>query len=328
MKLNHIHPPPSPRHLCQFVGSCGKKCAFRPYTLCRLSPLLPSLHEPSRTKKGQNYRISFTRNSFRDKRGSGFWDSNAENIGDGKFKGRNPVVDDDEYNDSKPWWSSFSGEEEYDSEEEDDDFDDGSSQSWGNIGMQKAFRTLSWIWPAVLIPWLLGNPMALMMALVVPFAQTAVGALFQQVWKPIIKGFAPAPAKSKPRRKSRFYRKTKKQSDSRYSNSYESGSPQVNGQQSAPYNEPQTEESSSMPREARQKSSWADFDEPRSDGASSGLSLGGWEDLDNSMKSPVQTVSQKKRSKLTRKISKREVPLFFRLLIALFPFLGFWGKFL
>lgn len=318
MRLDCISSPV--RHPCQF----RTRKEWNAFNLHSPHPYIPpftSVIELGSPKIGQYYRLSYRWNAFREKKRDGSWNSHPGGIGKAKFKERNPSFDDDNddgYDDSKPWWS-FPDKEDYFDDREDYDSEDASELSWASVGVQKAVRSLTWIFPAVLIPFLLGNPMGLVMALVLPFAQTAIGTLFEQAWKAILKTVVPAPAKPKRWRKTASYR-NRTRTDTVYSNPMEA----MSSEQSAPYNDA----SGSAPTEARQKFSWADPDESRKDGIPGGLNLGGWEDLDNGIQSPVRTVKQKKMGKLSRRVRKREVPLLYRLLIALFPFLSVWEKYL
>jgi len=319
---------PSPfGHLCQL--GIGKE--WNPFSLHSPHPCIPQftpVRELDRPKIEQYYRFSYRWNAFGDERRNGSWNFNQGGTGKAKFKSRSPSIDDendDGYDDSKPWWTFPDEEDYYDEREDYGDSEEDSELSWASVGVQKAVRSLTWIFPAVLIPFLLGNPTGLVMALVLPFAQTAIGTLFQQAWKAILNTVAPAPEKPKRRRKTASYG-NRTRPDTVYSNPMET----MSSEQYVPYNdgESQPDTNGSTPPEARQKFSWADPDEYRKDGLPGGLNLGGWEDLDNGIQSPARTIKRKKMGKLSRRVKKREVPLFFRLLIALFPFLSFWGKYL
>ncbi|KAH9307409.1 hypothetical protein KI387_035320, partial [Taxus chinensis] len=215
--------------------------------------------------EGCSKRNSYKWKSFRGEREFGYWNSDSESIGEAKFRSRSPF-EDDEFDDSNPWWS----EEEYDRDEY-DDYDDDSQLKWGSTAVQEALRSWIWILPAVLIPWLVGNPMAVIMALFFPLAQTAVGSLLRRAWKAILRTFAPAPPKAKGKRKTTSYRNGWNQSDTMYSDS----------EQFTTYDEPELDASGSAPQETSQKYSWADPEKSRSTGVQAGSNLGGWEDLDN-----------------------------------------------
>lgn len=314
-------------HLCQLgTAKVWSPCSL--HSPHQYIPQFTTVRELDRRKIEQYYRFPHRLYAFGDKRRNGSWNFDPGRTGKAKFKSRSPYVDDDNddgYDEKKPWWTFPDEEDYYDEREDDDDYEEASELSWTSIGVQKAVRSLTWIFPAVLIPFLLGNPMGLVMALVLPFAQTAIGTLFQQAWKAILNSVAPAPAKPKRRRKTASYR-NRTRSDTAYSNPREA----MSSEQYAPYNadEAQLDASGKTPPEASQKFSWADPEEPRKDGLADGLNLGGWEDLDNGIQSPARTVKHKKMGKLSRRVRKREVPLLFRLLIALFPFLSVWGKYL
>ncbi|GLJ23920.1 hypothetical protein SUGI_0454530 [Cryptomeria japonica] len=305
MNLSPIPPPFS-----GLVHTCGKCTVFCPYIPNSLIHNYKTALLVGRSNVRLTNRLSYKWNSSRDKREFGYWDSDSESFGGAKFKSR--IAEDDAFDDSNPWWS-----EEYDRDDY-DDYEDSSQLKWGSTSVQQALRSWTWILPAVLIPWLLGNPMAIIMALFFPLAQSAVGSLFEQAWRAILGSVAPAPPKPKRKRKTASYRNGWNESDTRSSNR----------DQSTTYDEPELDTSGSTPPESRQKYSWADPDKSMSAGVQGGLNLGGWEDLDSGIERPVRTKKQNKKSKLSRKIRRREVPLFFRLLVAFFPFLGFWGKYL
>lgn len=170
--------------------------------------------------------------------------------------------------------------------------------------------------PAIAIPWLLGTaPNALFMALI-PLGQSVLSLAFDKLW-----GRTGGIPKSRPRTRRKEKPFAKAASSSKTSQSKQENKA-ANGR--------------------RSYQSWV-----VADGVSyekrdkSGSRFGGWDDLDKkgenhgyraARKPPSQIKSewpkQQKKGKLSKAGRIRERPLLWRLLIAVFPFVGSWTKLL
>ncbi|XP_030520694.2 uncharacterized protein LOC115734206 [Rhodamnia argentea] len=247
------------------------------------------------------------------------WDSNAEPIPSGRSAfGLDSEVDDDCDDDGgggfgfnggrkqRVWWSG------YDDEVEDLEFE-GDEEFWGF----KVLQAFGWMFPAIAISLLLGTgPNAFIMALAVPLGQTLLSLAFEKVW-----GESSERDSWKPRPRA----KTKKK-------------PFVNPRSEGRKSRGEQENGSADGRNAYQ--SWVTTDGPYSKaGSGSRRRFGGWDELDEkagtrevpkgerSRKRCVPS-KQSKKGKFSRIGRVRETPLLVRLLIAAFPFLGFWTKLL
>ncbi|KAF8023035.1 hypothetical protein BT93_F0507 [Corymbia citriodora subsp. variegata] len=247
------------------------------------------------------------------------WDSNAEPIPGGRSAfGLGSEVDDDYDDDDdgagagagarkqRVWWSG------YDDEGDGLEFE-GDEEFWGF----KVLRAFGWMFPAIAISLLLGTgPNAFIMALAVPLGQTLLSLAFERVW-----GETSERDSWKPRPQA----KTKKK-------------PFVNPRSEGRKSGGKQENGSANGRNAYQ--SWATTNASYSKAGSGGRPrFGGWDELDQ--KAGTREVPKPERSRKTYVPSKqskkgkfsrigrvRETPLLVRLLIAAFPFLGFWTKLL
>lgn len=246
------------------------------------------------------------------------WDSNAEGVRTGKFRFRDEAFDDDDDDDDerfrrrkkRSWWSDYQSSE---FDDESDFFDDESGPLDG-LWFFKVLKSYGWMLPAIIISMLIGTgPKAFLMALAIPLGQSALSLAFNKVWEAT--GNAPKP-RSKGRRRP----------FSRAASTVE-----------------REEKTSGNDREVR--SGFQTWVETADDVVDKGRrrrvsSFGGWDELekrvgstDGPARQPSQTTDRpqrsqtEKRSKLTRR-RRTDVPLLIRLLIAVFPFLGSWTKFL
>lgn len=178
----------------------------------------------------------------------------------------------------------------------------------------------------VVLPWLLGNPVILLLGLAaVPAVQRAVGPVLSEVWG----AFLDLSGSPKRRRKVDAYDSTSDEGEDAYSSW---GGERDNGQPdrykksaSAESNDnnpaeafPYSDVGSSINRQGGQQS--------RKTGPS--VSMGGWEDLEADKRGRMPVRRTRKSSKLGWKSKRKEKPLFLRLLVALFPFLRNWGGWL
>eukprot|EP00252_Welwitschia_mirabilis_P007618 TRINITY_DN1916_c0_g1_i1.p1 TRINITY_DN1916_c0_g1~~TRINITY_DN1916_c0_g1_i1.p1 ORF type:complete len:318 (+),score=77.82 TRINITY_DN1916_c0_g1_i1:109-1062(+) len=237
---------------------------------------------------------------------------------------------DDEFSYRKPWWSLDEEEEEEDYSESDEEFEDTEGYyrlSWGEAVVQQVFRSFNWILPAAVMTFLIGNPMAILMALLIPFAQSMLVTLFQQMVRGLFNAFETnteeplqKPKKSSYRKRTGVKTRYSEASADDYNEEFKSSGNYKNGKMPNLSND--------MSSVGEQTISWAYSEEARKD-TTSGIKLGGWEDLEND--TPLKQRSSKRKKmggKLSNKIRRKETPLLLRLLIALFPFLGFWERYI
>ncbi|KAA8538961.1 hypothetical protein F0562_025653 [Nyssa sinensis] len=207
------------------------------------------------------------------------------------------------------WWSD-------DSLDMDDD--DGGQfgvleDSVGFAWIFKVFSAFGWMLPAVIISLLLGTgPSAFFMALVLPFAQSALSLAADTLW-----GRSSNGPKPKPRTKKKPFARTA--TDIGMSKEKEENTENGKGRGS--------------------HQSWAAANDVSvKKGYRSMPSFGGWDDLDikgvtgkvpkRSTALKVNEPRQQKKGKLSKKARRRDTPLLLRLLIAVFPILGSWMRLL
>lgn len=256
------------------------------------------------------------------------WDSNAEGIRRSwrtnkrpSSSSRSAEARSDAYapdtESSWQWWRSGPDDDDYEDDTDDDDEDDESIFSWlnfDNFDMLSAFSMLRWLLPAaaLFLPWLFGGPMLLMIGFAVfPLAQKILGLFVPRDWKDALRG-RNARGRQQQGRSSRS--SNRRNEDSWAQTSYspfadDRGKPEFNDSNNGDW------ERSFL-----------------HDSIGQGLptsKLGGWDDeeVDNF---PARKAVKRgnKKFALQRRRSRKEAPLFFRLLVALFPFLRSWGGFL
>ncbi|XVF42374.1 hypothetical protein PTKIN_Ptkin01aG0357000 [Pterospermum kingtungense] len=212
------------------------------------------------------------------------------------------------------WWSDF---DDYDDAW---DFDEGD-EFW----VFKVFRAFGWMLPAIVISLLLGTgPNAFIMALAVPLGQSALSLVFDKVsgrtsnesWK------STSRAKTKKKQFTRSAnngRSNKRKQEANKTDAAAGGGGGGGGGEKASY------------------SSWLNTDGGvRDKGGKRVPKYGGWDQLDDQVETQKRAPSQKgngvpkqqKKAKFSRIGRVRERPLLLRLLIAVFPFLGSWTRFL
>ncbi|KAI3459057.1 hypothetical protein Pfo_015720 [Paulownia fortunei] len=204
------------------------------------------------------------------------------------------------------WWSD-------DIYEEDDEEDGGFGILEAYIGFNwvfKVFRAFGWMIPAVILSLLLGTgPNAIIMALALPLAQSALSLAADTLWgrsdetpRPKTKSkkrpFAGAPGRTKVRKEKDIRTQTGKEAGN-YKSWVDANNVSANREKRNPQN------------------------------------FGGWDELDNQVRAdkepcvaPVKQANEpraQERVKISRR-TKGDTPLLMRLLIAMFPYLGFWTK--
>ncbi|MFQ6634995.1 hypothetical protein Gotur_011262 [Gossypium turneri] len=178
------------------------------------------------------------------------------------------------------------------------------------------FRAFGWMLPAIAISLLLGTgPNAFIMALAVPLGQSALSLVFDKV-----------SGRTSESWKSAARRKTKKKQFTR-----------------AAANNTRTNKGKQEPNktggEKESYSSWLNTDGGLQDkGGQRVPKYGGWDQLDDQVETQKRATSrkgngapkQRKEDKFSRvgRDRVRDTPLLLRLLIAVFPFLGSWTRFL
>ncbi|KAJ6744285.1 hypothetical protein OIU79_030574 [Salix purpurea] len=203
------------------------------------------------------------------------------------------------------WWLD-------DDDWDDDDLDDDDEEN--EFGVIKVIKAFGWMIPAVAVSFLLGtdNPNAFLMALAVPLGQTALSLVLDKVW-----------GTTSTNRKRRSRTKTRKKPSARASSKTKKTEPKAG--------EYKTNE---------QKGSYQSWVAATDGGStkkntSRAPGFGGWDDLDKTSYKAAGRRSQKgderpkqNEGKLSRRRRVRDRPLLLRLLIAVFPFLDSWSKFL
>lgn len=196
-----------------------------------------------------------------------------------------------------------------------------------------------------MLPWLLGNPIVLMIGLAaIPPVQKAVGPVVSEIWQAFLdfSGYPPPKRRRKPRTD---YNEQDRplEADETFSGWGDGGGGGLNN--SRPYRYSKARYDSNENTASQERISYQDKDldvegplqelrRPIVDVASRqgrefdrGVNMGGWDDLeaDRRRRMPVRRAT--KTSKMRRN-NRKEQPLLLRLLVALFPFLRNWGGWL
>lgn len=179
----------------------------------------------------------------------------------------------------------------------------------------QVFKSYGYLLPAIIVSMLLATgPKAFLMALALPLGQSAISLAIDKVWGKV-------PGGQQTRRKSK--KKSFTRSDGGYKRQW---------QDRSSYNSPGRHD----------YQSWVSMDPGVDDKAkTSEPSLGGWDDLDRQGGSTSGRARQQpstprsspeselvKKGKLSKRGRYKGAPLFLRLLIAVFPFLGSWTRML
>lgn len=244
------------------------------------------------------------------------WDGNANPNRQSRFSDAYATDECDEESEfgfrnaakQRVWWSD-------DVDEGEDDEDDGFGILEASIGFDwvlKVFRAFGWMIPAVGISLLMGTgPNAIIMALALPLAQSAFSLAADTLWGRADETPRPKAKKSRKRPTTRTPGRTRVRKEK--------------------------ETRSQMRKEAGTYKSWFEGNNISAKKDSRNRSnFGGWDELDNPVrenKDPrVVPIKQEEETRAQEmlKISRRtkgDTPLFMRLLVAMFPFMGFWTKF-
>jgi hypothetical protein len=203
-----------------------------------------------------------------------------------------------------------------------------------HIVQDQLFSSLRWGIPVsfVVLPWLLGNPVILLLGLAaVPAVQRAVGPVVSEAWRALRELSGSSPAKR--RRKAGSYDYNSDEGEDAYSSW---GGERDNGQPYRYKRSASGESNDKYPAEAFPYSDVSSsYNRPvsreggqQSRKAGPSVSMGGWEDLEADKRGRMPVRRTKKPSKLGWRSKKKEKPLLVRLLVALFPFLRNWGGWL
>lgn len=270
------------------------------------------------------------------------WDSNAESIRRSGRKSRpsswdfwpeerapkswDYASDADDRAENWQWWRTLTDDDAYE-----DDADD-EEDSWFKFDIKSVFTTLLWVSPAavVLLPWLLGSPLIIMMSFAIfPVAQRLLGPLLPGIWRVLLQSWSSPSSKSKQKRRRRSSVSSKAKftprsgmDEARYTgfstwtNDYQSSDGFVDDSKKKAGFSYSGNEQSARPLTGKQDSQYESLD------------LGGWDELDEDRSTVGKLIQGRKKLRLDKRRRKKEMPLFFRLLIALFPFLQSWGGFL
>ncbi|KAJ4836407.1 hypothetical protein Tsubulata_020979 [Turnera subulata] len=204
----------------------------------------------------------------------------------------------------RAWWS-------FDDGEDDDDWGFGDEED--GFWVFQVIRAFGWMVPAIAVSFLLGtgNSNAFVMALAVPLGQTVVSLVVDKVW-------GSASVGRKARRRTKTVKKPFAQASYRTKTSA------------------RKEDLNRARGKRTSYQSWvAGSDGSRRNNGKGELRFGGWDELDSmsqeaSRGRPIEKgyQRQEKEGKLSRRGRVRDTPLLIRLMIAMFPFLGSWTKFL
>ncbi|BAT96050.1 uncharacterized protein LOC124822505 [Vigna umbellata] len=236
------------------------------------------------------------------------WDSNAESFRPRNFTSNGPRGKEREeqeqgYGRKRRWWS----DEEREFPEDEEDISSGIvEEAIDGVWFLQIFKSYGWTLPVILASWLLSSgPKAFLMALALPLGQSALALAFDKLWRQ---------SESKPKRKNRTRRKPRRAKGTIFEEEPAENQRTKNGYQS-----------------------WVVEDNGSVDKGSqeAAQSFGGWDHLERSR--PVKKSSfamdgsptiPSDGGRLSRRERKSDTPLLFRLLIAIFPFLGIWTKML
>lgn len=204
------------------------------------------------------------------------------------------------------WWSDRNSEDGLEEEFESyDDGDEDGEKLWDKIWIFKVFRSYGYLLPAIIASMLLATgPKAFLMALALPLGQSVISLAIDWLWRP---------GRKEPRRKP-----------------FSRSSPDFRKQE--------WDENVDDEHRRRVYQSWVSADVDLNDGMAGGSerhSFGGWDELDQRRGQARQPApgsersshsSQVKLGKLSMERRYGDTPLFLRLLIAVFPFLGSWFR--
>ncbi|XP_078440707.1 uncharacterized protein LOC144710740 [Wolffia australiana] len=184
----------------------------------------------------------------------------------------------------------WSGELYEDDDDYDDFFDDEPDQPWENVWIFKMFKSYGYLLPAIVASLLLASgPKAFLMAMALPLGQSALSLVADKLW-----------ARTSPDETQLRWPSSRKKP--------------VNG--GSPRSRQRTE--------AKQAESFKPTAAPQPEPVSGRRKYGGWDELDPRPPPPPPPTP----GKLSKRGRGREAPLLLRLIMAVFPFLGSWTRFL
>lgn len=172
----------------------------------------------------------------------------------------------------------------------------------------QVFKAYGYLLPAIIGSMLLATgPKAFLLALALPLGQSAISLAIEKLWGGV---------SEEPRTKPKTKRKPFTKSSTNFRN--QEKEERRNGDKGR--------------RNGYQ--SWVSADSGVEDSVrnSTRSSFGGWDELDNekgpTRREPPITADNVNRGKLSKRRRYKDAPLFLRLLIAVFPFLGSWTRIL
>ncbi|OWM67199.1 uncharacterized protein LOC116207593 [Punica granatum] len=241
----------------------------------------------------------------------GQWDSNAEEMGPNKRFDFDPRDEGDPRSGRRKrrWWSDDLEEEEEDEDEEEMGI---VEEVLDSIWILKVFSSYGWTLPVVLLSLLLATgPKAFLMAMVLPLGQAAATLAFNR-----LSGKRRTRPRVQPRMRRRRRRRRKRPSNAGSNFRMDGGGQRGRSWKSRNEN---------LGAQSR-----VDNGNISTDGGNGAPSFGGWEELDGvrfrEKSSGAFDRSSAKMKEQSRRHSSEEAPLLLRLLIGMFPFLGFWTK--
>ncbi|KAK6911294.1 hypothetical protein RJ641_023387 [Dillenia turbinata] len=288
-------------------------------------PALPNFIAPLTNPRFRNHGISDSVPCCSTSRFRTRCASSSERIRNGRarfnFDHGEGEEDDDGYGfgfrssgKQRKWWSDESWDDYDDDDDDDDGFGGFLEDSIDTNWIFKVFQAFGWMLPAVFLSMIFGTGSnAFLMALALPLGQSVISLVIDKVWG--------EPDPQKPRRRARKKPSSTAARDMRM--------PDEGHRQNIRTGQ---EKESHRPRQAANDGSFKK-------GSEGAQHFGGWDELDrkawvdmSSKRGPTTKANGsqnplKKGRKLSRR-RNRETPLLMRLLIAFFPFLGTWTRFL
>ncbi|CAA0841118.1 Unknown protein [Striga hermonthica] len=203
----------------------------------------------------------------------------------------------------RKWWS-----DDFDGDDDDEEDEEGFGILEASIGFDwvlKVLRAFGWMIPAVIASLVLGTgPNSIIMAIALPLAQSALSIAADTLWGTFYD--SPRTKNKKKKKKNKPFARMKVKREEEEEVWFQSG----NGTR----NYKSWVEGSNVP--------WGNENRSRFD-------FGGWDELDKEPRvRPVTREPEVQERVITSRKTKGDTPLFMRLLIAMFPYLGFWTNLL
>ncbi|CAK9274480.1 unnamed protein product [Sphagnum jensenii] len=322
-----------------------------------------------RAKKPASFRPRNQKNGDSDvsQEGNNIWDSNAENVWQRRtyskdfsrqsdksskippqwtqFRKQWDYDSEDKTSDSRwQWWQSTKDGDEYDYESEDEEEDSAPDFDIKSILQEQGFSLLRWGLPFMLLvlPWLLGNPLVLMVGLAaIPAVQKAIVPVVDQVWRGFLDaaGYSVQPkSRRKPPSNRQVDFEEKGERFAGWGSGVDDGRPKpgINGssmtQGDIHYSEDVPYQRTDVDSDRFSQDSGAWSPAVTSGGrqvneVGRAGEMRGWDEL-TADRSRMPSQRAVKPIRLGRKRTRKEKPLVFRLILALFPFLKGWSGWL